>query len=328
MTNEWLDVHAHFAPPASEHAVRAVWQAMREEHFMMPEPYVWQPAAALAHMDATGVAMQLLSQVPRVHGASTPTEVHNRISESNHYGASLAATYPDRFGLLAALPTDDVHAALSELDRATQLGADGFLCEAPYAGVHLGDERLEPLWAELDRRRAVVFIHPDAHAPSAQGRPSPLLEVAFDTARTVVDMLYAGVFRRYQNLTVILAHAGGALPAVAGRLRLLGTEPWVPNPNGITSEEIDQAMCRLYVDVAASGDASLIAPAAGMVGLTHLVYGSDSGTPCTTHDNVSANLRNLFHSASLSKNEIDQVGRAAFDLFPAAAKRAGVTIAA
>jgi 6-methylsalicylate decarboxylase len=56
----------------------------------------------------------------------------------------------------------------------------------------------------------------------------PLIEVAFETARTLVNMLYAGTFRRYPNIKFIASHGGVALPPLADRLELLGTEPWVP----------------------------------------------------------------------------------------------------
>lgn len=93
-----------------------------------------------------------------------------------------------------------------------------------YNGVYPGDASLEPVWAELERLGATVFAPPDACGPASMGRPSPLLEVAFETARTIIDMLYAGAFRRYPNIRLIVAHCGGALPALSGRLHLLCTE--------------------------------------------------------------------------------------------------------
>jgi len=75
------------------------------------------------------------------------------------------------------------------------------------------------------------------------GRPGALIEAPLDTARTVVDMLYAGVFRRYQNFNVILAHGGGVLPTLAGRLDTLGPWPlgWADNPQHVTTAEMAQA---------------------------------------------------------------------------------------
>ena len=184
---------------------------------MVPELYEWTPESTLAYLDKAGIAMQMLSNLPKQLDA---------LKESNDYASSLVRRYPSRFGLLAALPTDNPEAALAEIDRVTnKLHADGFAVTCNYNRIYLGNPILIPVWTELDRRNAVVFVHPDAYAPASIGRPSPLIEVAFETARTVVDILYTGLFRQFPNITFILAHSGGALPVLSGRLQLLGTKP-------------------------------------------------------------------------------------------------------
>ena len=210
---------------------------------------------------------------------------------------------------------------LAEIDRAThQLHADGFAVTCIYNDVSLGDSSLDPVWAELNRQQAVVFVHPDAYAPASMGRPSPLIEVAFETARTVVDMLYAGVFRKYPQVTFILAHSGGALLVLSGRLKLLGTEPWVPNPNRITQEEIQEQLARLYLDTAATAPTGM-APALHMVSSDHLVYGADCGVPCSTEATMEANKKAVLDYEGLSKSQRDAIGRNVLSLFPAAAAR-------
>ncbi|HWD04171.1 MAG TPA: amidohydrolase family protein [Amycolatopsis sp.] len=208
--SDLIDVHAHFTPPTTPEEREARWRSMREAQFLAPAPYHWTVDGALDYMNRAGVTMQFLSNIPKTPDA---------LRASNDYGASLVSDHPSRFGLLAALPTDDPPAALAEIERASRdLSADGFAVTCNYNGISLGDASLEPVWAELDRRRATVFAHPDAYAPASLGRPSPLLEVAFETARTIVDMLYAGIFRRFPNMRLIVAHCGGALPALSGRL--------------------------------------------------------------------------------------------------------------
>lgn len=233
----------------------------------------------------------------------------------------VVAEHPSRFGLLAALPTDDPDAALSEISRASGLGADGFAVSACFNGVYLGDERLEPVWASLDRRHAVVFVHPNALAPAQLGLPAVLMEVTMETARSVVSMLYAGVFRRYPNVTVILAHCGGALPVLSARLRQLGAQEWVPNPRGITAEEIRQHLSRFYLDTAASGTDASLAPDLDMVPRDHLVYGSDHRVPCSTETTIAATISALRRSALLGGGEADQIGRRGLDLLPSALAR-------
>ncbi|KUN58265.1 hypothetical protein AQJ46_43455 [Streptomyces canus] len=179
-----------------------------------------------------------------------------------------------------------------------------------------GDERLEPVWAELNRRRAVAFVHPNAIASPQLGLPAPLSDGAFETARSVVDMLYAGVFRRYPDLTVILAHAGGALPAMSGRLEQRGAEPWVPNAQNITRDEIREHLARLYLDTGNAGADASLAPALAMVPRDHLIYGSDSGARCNTDETSATNIRALRDSRVLVDGEADQLGHRGWDLFP------------
>ncbi|CAF9937781.1 hypothetical protein IMSHALPRED_000543 [Imshaugia aleurites] len=312
MAAGWIDIHGHFTPPTSPEDREKRWNAMREAKFMVPEPFEWSPESTLAYLDKAGVAMQMLSNMPKQL---------NALKESNDYAASLVRKYPSRFGLLAALPTDNPEAALAEIERAThELHTDGFAVTCNYNGIFLGDSSLDPVWAELNRRQAVVFVHPDAYAPASMGRPSPLIEVAFETTRTVVDMLYAGIFRKFPSITFILAHAGGALPVLSGRLKLLGTEPWVPNPNDITQREMQEQLARLYLDTAATAPTGM-APALHMVSPDHLVYGADCGVPCSTESTMEANKKAVLEYEGLSRSQRDAIGRNVLSLFPAAASR-------
>ena len=312
LVDRWVDVHAHFYPPETQDVREARLRAMHEGNWLTAEPPRWDPESTLAYMDRTGIAMQLLSNIPKTL---------DRLRSSNDYGASLVRAHPSRFGFLAALPTDDPAAALAEIDRAYgELHADGFAVTCRYNDVYLSDARLDPVWAELDRRRAVVFAHPDAYAPGSQGRPSPVIEVAFETARTVTDMLYAGTFRKFPNITFVLAHCGGAFPVLTGRLMIFGTESWVPNPNHLTQSEMREILRRLYLDTAATAPTAL-GPALAMTTPDHLVYGSDCGVPCTTDATMNANIAALLGYTGLSKEALVAIGRNALRLFPEAAKR-------
>ncbi|WP_327291218.1 amidohydrolase family protein [Streptomyces sp. NBC_01198] len=309
-----VDIHAHFAPPTTPAQRDAFWKAMRAGCFLLDEPPHWTPEGTLAAMERAGVRMQLLSSV--VPG---PVE---RLRPVNDYGAALVAEFPTRFGLLAALPTDDPAACLAEIARAgEELGADGYAVATAYNGVRLADPRLEPVWAALDARAATVFVHPDVFAPPVLGRPSALVEVAFDTASTVTELLYAGVLRRHRRVRLVLAHCGGALPALSGRLLALGAEAWVPNPAGLTRQEIGDQLAALHLDTAGCGSAHAIAPALAMTTADHLVYGSDWGAPCTTEESMAAARADLAANPLLTDAERDGLWQAALRLLPTAAAR-------
>jgi predicted TIM-barrel fold metal-dependent hydrolase len=312
LARDWIDIHAHFLPPEPEDVHRKRLHGLREGCWCLEAAPRWDLEAVLAYMDRTGIAMQMLSNIPKTLEA---------LRASNDYGASLVRARPHRFGFLAALPTDDTEAAIAEAERAERLlDADGYAVTFDYNGVLLSDARLDRLWEALDRRNAVVFAHPNALGPASLGRPRVILEVAFESARTIVDMLYRGVFRLYPNIRFVVAHCGGALPALSGRLDLIGLERWVPNPEGITPTEMREHLARLFVDTAATMPTAL-GPALAMTGLEHIVYGSDCGVPCSTDATMDANLLALRERAGLSPDQVQFIGRNALSLFPKAAAR-------
>ena len=309
----WIDVHCHFYPPNPE-ADEIRHRAMCCLGFQRDTPFRWSLEGTLDYMDRRGIAMQMLSNIP----SDLAT-----LKESNDYAAGLIRQYPTRFGLLVAVPTDDCTAALAEVERATSdLHADGFAVTCCYKGVYLSDTTLEPLWAELNRQSAVVFVHPNAYVDASFGRPAALLEVAFETARTIVDMFYKGVFKRYPDIKFVVAHCGGALPALSGRLSLLGTQPWVPNPESLTQDDFISQMNNLYLDTAATAAPHSLSAGLSMVPADHLVYGSDSGVPCSTECTLDANLQSLLESPLLTTRQIQDSGTTnLFKLFPSAAAR-------
>ncbi|CCH31968.1 amidohydrolase family protein [Actinosynnema sp. NPDC047251] len=309
----YVDVHAHFSMPSTADERTRAWQAMLAQGIYFREPHEWSPEQALSYMDSSGTAVQLLSNIP----TSLPA-----LRASNDYGASLVAEHPSRFGLLAALPTDDPSAAVAEARRARDvLGADGFAVTTNYRGVHLGDDSLAPLWQQLDEWGSAVFVHPDARRPPTLDHPAPLYEVAFDTARTVFDMVFRRTFARHPGITFVIAHCGGAFPALTGRLRLLGDESWVPQ--GITAHDVDAQVSTLYVDTAATAFAPSLLPAVAAVGADHIVYGSDWGAPCTTPATAEANRASLADCGALSPAQAAGVRDRALDLFPDVARRSG-----
>ncbi len=312
LVDHWIDVHAHFYPPESDEVRRDRLDQMREACWCTVDPPTWSADQTLAYMDRTGIQMQMLSNIPKTL---------DRLRMSNDHGAWLMRQHPSRFGFLAALPTDDPAAALAEIARAADtLQPDGFAVTCRYNGTYLSDPQLDPVWAELDRRRAVVFCHPDAYAPGSMGRPSALIEVAFETARTFVDMLYQGTFRKFPNVRFVVAHCGGALPALSGRLLILGHENWIANPNHVTPVEMRAHLRRLFLDTAATSPTTLGA-ALQMTTSRQIVYGSDCGVPCTTDATMDANIEALLAFEGLTPDQIQAIGRNALTLFPNAAAR-------
>jgi hypothetical protein len=178
-------------------------------------------------MDQAGIDRAILSMSsPGVHfGNDAAARVLAR--EVNEAGAWISQQYPDRFGQFAALPLPDADGALVEIAYALDdLGADGVILLSNSGGRYLGDSHLSPVLAELDQRRAVILLHPTScvgHEHVSCGRPRPMIEFLFDTARTVVDFILSGAAERFPNLQLIVPHAGGVLPLLADRVELFRT---------------------------------------------------------------------------------------------------------
>lgn len=272
----------------------------------------WSPEFALDFMDRRGIATQMLS-VP----TPLPKDDARRVNE---YGATLVKQHPTRFGLLASLPMDDVEAALSETSFVfDQLGADGVVMVTNYGGNYLGNPRFDPVFAELNRRSATVFLHPTIPAGYecvACGRPGPVIEFTFDTCRTVTDMLYAGILNRYNSVKFIVAHAGGPLPTLAPRLGTIGTLPWVPHPAELTQAAVRTQLARLYFDTAIAGTAASIVPVLELTAPDHIVFGTDF--PPASEPVIDQNIAALGALTCLNdaeKSAINQNGKRLFRRF-------------
>lgn len=326
MCEPWLDVHGHFYLPQTADEAELTAKLFRDACFMVHNPVTWNVETVLHYNDKANIRMQLLSYIP---------QTFEKLKAANSYGASIVRTHPDRFGLLVALPTNNPELCLAEIHRMTSrpsrsssvdtfyIQPDGFAVTTVYNGVGLGDPRLNPVWELLNSQNAVVHVHPNAYAAPDHGRPSPLIEVAFDTARTIVDMLYNAVFRRYPHIKFVLAHCGGALPIISGRLSLLGTQDWVPNPHRITREEMEQQLRRLYVDTGATAKTGL-GPAVNMVGIRHTVYGADCGVPCSNEQTMEENKEDVLDFERKNGFDRGTILKNGWALFPRAAARADV----
>ena len=221
-----VDVHAHFLTDRYVAAARA---AGHENPDGMPGWPAWSADEHLRLMDQWNVETAFLSiSSPGVHfGGDTAARV--LAQHVNDAGAGLRRDHSDRYGHFASLPLPNVEGALAELSRALDdLGSDGVAVETNTEGVYLGDERYEPLYAELARRQAVVFVHPTSPPCAEQlalGRPRPMMEFLFDTTRAVTDLLFSGVFARHRQIRWVFTHGGGALPLLADRLRVVPRRP-------------------------------------------------------------------------------------------------------
>jgi 6-methylsalicylate decarboxylase len=268
-----IDVHQHVVPPFYAQALAS--HGGDPSGSITPD---WSPQSALDFMDSQQIATGILSvSTPSVVGwtRTVRREMARRINE---YTADLVADRPGRFGSFATLPLPDVDGAIEELGHALDtLHADGVVLMASYAGKYLGDPVFEPLWAELDRRRAVVFEHPgdtpgQPPLPPTAGVAPPMTDFPFETTRTGVQLVLNGVLDRYPRVRIILSHAGGFLPYASLRFAELARvfQPGAPSPDAILA-----SLRRFYFDTALSSGPALPTLKA-FAGPGHILFGTDS----------------------------------------------------
>lgn len=269
-----IDVHAHYV---TDSYIAAAIEAGHRTPDGMPGWPGFSVSDELAMMDRQGIERAVLSvSSPGVHFGDDRS-ARRLAAEVNDFGASVVADHPDRFGLFASLPLPDLEGALSEAGRALdELGAAGVIIETNAGGRYVGDPAFGPLLDELDRRGAVVMIHPTSPACSpllASNPPPPMTEFLFESTRAVADLVLTGALERHPNLSVVMPHGGAMLPLVADRIEQFRTLFGHHADDGPSVREL---LSTLWYDMAGLPFPMQIPALAQIVGVDHLLYGSDS----------------------------------------------------
>jgi aminocarboxymuconate-semialdehyde decarboxylase len=234
--------------------------------------------AILAAQDEAGVNRVLLCPwVPLLYYDAEPEEGLARARTQNDALAALVRERPDRLAALGALPLQDPELAAGELHALMDRGVlKGVEVAASVRGVFLGDDRFEPFWEAAEATGALVFIH-----PTTRGFDSPAFQDYYlwntvanplETATTAAHMVVAGVMERHPDLRVLLAHGGGALLAVRGRLR--HAHGFQPQAASRLRESPDDSIRRFYFDTLTHDDA-LLRALVDYAGSDHVLLGSD-----------------------------------------------------
>jgi predicted TIM-barrel fold metal-dependent hydrolase len=233
----------------------------------------WSVEAALGFMERNGIATSLLSiSSPGVHWGDDAA-ARDMARLCNETAAQARRDHPSRFGSFASLPLPDVDGALREIEYAFDtLNADGIGLMTNFQGKYLGNPDFAPVFDELDRRGAIVFIHPTSppcHEAISMGYGRPMIEFPFDTTRTVTNLVFSGTLDRCANIRFILPHAGGTLPFLVTRIAGTGSRP-----SG-AKEPFDAYLRRLYYDTAGAPSAHSFASLLQLVDVRQVLYGSD-----------------------------------------------------
>jgi predicted TIM-barrel fold metal-dependent hydrolase len=282
-----IDTHHHIYP--TRYVAQNLKRLLDDAAILPASAYQnWTPTVALEQMDKAGIETAITSITsPGVwFDGDSATDNRARARDCNEFGAAMMRDHPKRFGMFGAIPVPDTDGSLAEIAHIFDvLKLDGVGVLTSYAGQLLGDPAFDPVFDELNRRKAKVFVHPTMSCcgnvfPGVSG---PTIEFPTDSARAIASLLLRGTFARCPNITFLFSHGGGTLPSiiqrVVGSVRHMSTEDrarFVPNG-------ADHELQRQYYDVA-----SVAMNPAGMAAVlklwpsTQITYGSDAPFASTT----------------------------------------------
>ncbi|KAI1332610.1 amidohydrolase family protein [Xylariaceae sp. FL0255] len=270
-----IDVHHHFLPEAYAQK----WQSSGQipPGLRLPQ---WSIETALKFLDQNDIQLAVVSlSAPGLEITSSLEEAKQVARSCNEYAASMRDAHPDRFGFFATLPlANDVTAGLEEIEYALDtLRADGVTLFTSYDGRYLGHSDFEPLWQALDKRQAVVFVHPTSPKEPGvnyQGMlPRPLVDFPHETTRTAVNLLTANTVRKYPSCKIILSHGGGTLPYVATRIANLAADAGMLREK--SAEEMLAEAKQFYFDVALTSFSDPMNLLTSFAAEDHVLWGSD-----------------------------------------------------
>ncbi len=183
--------------------------------------------------------------------------------------------------------------------------------------MYLGDPRLEPVFEELERRKSVVYVHPnpspDAVAHSL-GLPDNLLDFPTDTNRAVAQMHYTNRFARTPNVKYIFSHAGGSIPYLTARLAIIDEMGFIPG--GEQRGTAADMFRRIYWDTALAASDPVFNMLRDVAGMDQVLCGTDF--PYLRRDLAINSRRRILESPALTDSERRKIlGGNASSLFPA-----------
>lgn len=258
-----VDVHAHFMPPELK-AAGAIG--------VMGD---WTLGRHLDAMNEAGVARSILSITTPGVLLSGPAG-WKLTRTCNEYAASLASQERRKLGFFIYTRVDDIDKALAEIAYGfDSLNACGVGLFTSYESQWLGDPRFDPLFEELNRRSAIVQVHPTS-GPCCRGLipnvADTVIEFETDTTRAIASYVYRGAAARYPRVKMIWSHSGGTMPSLIERFDFADKSPeaHTSSPNGFRA-----TAAKFYYDVAQASNPAATSALRRVVPVDHIVFGTD-----------------------------------------------------
>lgn len=264
-----IDTHHHVIPPDYRKTLlrAGLAEAGGRE---LPEWSVDVSLQAMAELDV-GTAILSVS-TPGTAFLPNPADAAALARDVNDYCAALSAEHPDRYGFFATIPLPDIDEAGREIVRALDdLRADGVVLLANNASTYLGERGQDALFATLDERAAVVFIHPgELPGPTVPDLPPFAADFLLDTTRAAYLLVRNGIRARYPNIRFILSHGGGFVPYASHRMAVAITADTGRSPADVLDD-----FAGFYFDTALSSSAAALPTLLAFARPGHITFGSD-----------------------------------------------------
>ncbi|KAG5724986.1 2-amino-3-carboxymuconate-6-semialdehyde decarboxylase [Termitomyces sp. T112] len=310
-----IDVHHHFFPADLNKATSNLKMGWKTPVGTLP----WSPEVSIKAMDASSIDIAILS-LPALSIGSICEENRNQARQRNTMMSSIVRAYPARFAFFACIPfLDDVEGVLEEISHALDvLHAVGISMSSSYGvgsnAKYVGDDRYDPVWAELHRRKAVVFLHGAQVTSTPDPHPFlcvPVSQVPHETFKAAAHLVVSGRKRKYSDVKVILAHLGGTTPMLAPRVAVLSNHMGC----SLSPEEILEDFRTYYYETALSSYSPTLACLDTFVPPDRLLFGTDF--PAVSADMAEWYTKNLKEHYGKDNDRLRMVvGDNALTLFP------------
>jgi 6-methylsalicylate decarboxylase len=293
-----IDTHHHIYPP--KHTANNLKRIVDDAPDVPSTLYTnWTPRYSLDQMDQNGVATAIASVSSPGVWFGNNDQGRRNARDVNEYGAQLVKDYRGRFGMWGAIPLPDTEGSLREIEYIYDvLKLDGIGLLSSYDnGKLLGHPNFKPVMDELNRRKAVVFVHPTVSCCSnpIPNVNIPSIEFPTDTTRTITDLVFSGTLMRCPNIRFIFSHGGGTILMLLSRLsggNLKPEERAAVIPNGI-----DREVQKLYYDIASVAvNSTAMLAVFNVIPKDHLLFGSD--VPFWTIEKIATAMNKFDISAS------------------------------
>jgi predicted TIM-barrel fold metal-dependent hydrolase len=264
-----IDVHHHLTPPDYIAAVGP-------KASIAPQSSSWSIQKTLDDMDAAGVQTAILSMATPGLWSGDAAAASKLARLCNDYAAKLAADNKGRLGSFAALPMPNVPATLNEIGHALDTHkADGVSVFTSYEGKWLGDVAFVPVFDELNRRKAVVSVHPTTAACCGNlipFIPDSVIEYGTDTTRAIASLIFSGAAGRWPDIKFIFSHAGGTMPFLIEQFEVLAHTPQAAKslPNGVKA-----SLQKFFFDTAQAANPVAMGALRQLVPPAQIVFGTD-----------------------------------------------------